>query len=42
MLKPGDVISYIEMCKIEGVNLQRGMNFHLRGGNECYSYEFTN
>lgn len=32
MLKPGDVISYIEMCKIEGVNLQRGMNFHLRGG----------
>ena len=32
MLKIGDVISYIEMCKIEGVNLQRGMNFHLRGG----------
>lgn len=32
MLKPGDVISYLEVCKIEGVNLQRGMNFHLHGG----------
>jgi hypothetical protein len=32
MLKPGDVISYLEMCKAEGINLQRGMNFHLRGG----------
>jgi hypothetical protein len=27
----GDVISYIEMCTEEGVNLQRGMNFRLRG-----------
>ncbi len=27
----GDVISYIEMCAEEGVNLQRGMNFRLRG-----------
>jgi hypothetical protein len=30
MPKPGDVISYIEMCAEEGVNLQRGMNFRLR------------
>ena len=30
MKNPGDVISYIEMCTEEGVNLQRGMNFHLR------------
>jgi hypothetical protein len=27
----GDVISYIEMCTEEGMNLQRGMNFRLRG-----------
>lgn len=32
MFKPGDVISYLDMCRKEGVNLQRGMNFHLRGG----------
>ncbi len=32
MIEPGDVISYLEMCAQEGVNLQRGMNFHLRGG----------
>ena len=30
MYKPGDVISYLEMCQYEGVNLQRGMNFHLK------------
>lgn len=29
-MKPGDVISYLEMCTEEGVNLQRGMNYHLR------------
>jgi len=29
-MKPGDVISYLEMCAEERVNLQRGMNFHLR------------
>ena len=29
MIKPGDVISYLEMCREEGVNLQRGMNFRL-------------
>lgn len=30
MFKSGDVISYLEMCQLERVNLQRGMNFHLR------------
>lgn len=29
MLNIGDVISYLEMCAEEGVNLQRGMNFQL-------------
>lgn len=32
MIKQGDVIPYIEMCREEGVNLQRGMNFRLKGG----------
>ena len=31
MVRPGDVISYLEMCGEEGVNLQRGMNFRLGG-----------
>ena len=31
-IKPGDVISYMEMCSAEGANLQRGMNFRLKGG----------
>ena len=31
-MKRGDVISYLAMCSEEGVNLQRGMNFRLRGG----------
>jgi hypothetical protein len=31
MIKPGDVISYLDMCGEEGVNLQRGMNFRLGG-----------
>ena len=30
-MKAGDVISYLDMCREEGVNLQRGMNFHLGG-----------
>lgn len=30
-MQPGDVLSYLEMCTAEGVNLQRGMNYHLRG-----------
>lgn len=29
MFQVGDVISYLEMCSTEGVNLQRGMNFRL-------------
>jgi hypothetical protein len=33
MAKPGDIISYLQMCTIEsGVNLQQGMNFRLKGG----------
>ena len=28
--KPGDILTYQEVCHIEGVNLQRGMNFHLK------------
>lgn len=31
MISPGTVISYLEMCTTEGINLQRGMNFRLRG-----------
>jgi HNH endonuclease len=30
-MHPGDIVSYIEMCREEGVNLQRGMNYRLRG-----------
>ncbi len=29
LFQVGDVISYLEMCSAEGVNLQRGMNFRL-------------
>ena len=32
MIRPGEIISYIDMCKEEGVSLQRGMNYRLRGG----------
>ncbi len=32
MVYQGDVISYLEMCREEEVNLQRGMNFRLKGG----------
>lgn len=31
MIESGDVISYLEMCREEGLNLQRGMNFRLHG-----------
>lgn len=31
MLSQGDVVSYLEMCADFGVNLQRGMNFRLKG-----------
>jgi hypothetical protein len=32
MSKQDNVISYLDMCKEESVNLQRGMNFRLKGG----------
>jgi hypothetical protein len=32
MIKPGDIISYNEMCLEEGYSLQRGMNFKVNGG----------
>src|SRR3990172_8666181 len=31
-MNPGEVISYLDMCKEEGANLQRGMNFHFHAG----------
>ena len=31
-MSPGEIVSYLEMCQAEGINLQRGMNFHLREG----------
>ncbi len=31
-LKPSEIVSYLTMCQHEGVNLQRGMNFRLKGG----------
>jgi hypothetical protein len=31
MMSQGDVVSYLEMCAEFGVNLQRGMNFRLKG-----------
>jgi len=31
MFQPGDIISYMEMCKQEGLSLQKGMNFRVRG-----------
>ena len=30
-IQPGDIISYMEMCRQEGASLQRGMNFRLAG-----------
>lgn len=32
-LRPGDIISYIQMCMFEGTSLQRGMNYRIRGIN---------
>src|SRR5215510_6575404 len=29
---PGEVLSYLDMCALEGVNLQRGMNFRVADG----------
>lgn len=31
MFQPDEVLSYLEMCRAEGVNLQRGMNYRLNG-----------
>jgi len=31
MFQAGDIISYVEMCRQEGISLQRGMNFRIRG-----------
>ena len=31
-IQPGDIISHTQMCLEEGVSLQRGMNFRLKGG----------
>ena len=31
MAKPGDVITYLEMCHAEGTRLRRGMHYRLRG-----------
>ena len=28
----GEIISYLEMCTVEGTQLQRGMNFRLKSG----------
>lgn len=30
-IQPGDIISYMEMCRYEDASLQRGMNFRLGG-----------
>jgi len=30
-IRSGDVLSYLDMCARERVNLQRGMNFRLKG-----------
>lgn len=30
-LRPGDIISYNQMCMYEGTSLQRGMNYRIRG-----------
>jgi hypothetical protein len=32
IIYPGDIISHAEMCLQEGVSLQRGMNFRIKGG----------
>ncbi len=31
MFGQGEIITYLDMCREEGVNLQRGMNYRLRG-----------
>ena len=36
MFAPGEVISYLEMCREEAISLQRGMNFRLGGGDSVF------
>ncbi len=36
MIKPGDEISYKEICLDEGFCLERGMNFQVNGGNSVF------
>lgn len=31
-VEPGTVLSYVQMCELEGVNLQQGMNYRQGGG----------
>lgn len=31
-INPGDIISHAEMCLEEGISLQKGMNFRIKGG----------
>ena len=31
MIGNGEIISYLEMCQEEEINLQRGMNYHIKG-----------
>lgn len=31
-ISPGDVVSHAQMCLAEGISLQHGMNFRVRGG----------
>jgi hypothetical protein len=31
-IQPGDIISHAEMCLEEGVSLQKGMNYRIKGG----------
>jgi len=33
MIGVGEIISYLDMCQEESVNLQRGMNFRIGGSN---------
>jgi hypothetical protein len=36
VLVPGEVVSYLEMCREEGVNLQRGMNYRVNGDSSVF------
>lgn len=32
MIQPGDIISHATMCVVEGISLQKGMNYRIKGG----------